>query len=155
MRTRLVVLAAALVFAVIQLSRESGRAVAPLPGEPDQRSFATPAAPKVPVSPSPMPFRDPFRFLDEEPLARPSPGPANLVARPPSPEPAPARSRLVGLVRSAGGLRAVLVLDGEVVLASAGDSVGGFRVLSLDEDEGVRIRDPEGLEAVLALPDQP
>lgn len=155
MRGRLVVLAAALVIALIQLSRESGRAVAPLPGEPDQGPFATPAPPQAPAPPSPLPFRDPFRFLNEEPLARPSPSPANLVARPPSPEPAPARARLVGLVRSAGGLRAVLVLDGEVVLASAGDTVGGFRVLSLDEDKGVQVRDPEGLEAVLALPEEP
>jgi hypothetical protein len=61
----------------------------------------------------------------------------------------------VGLVRSAGGLRAVLVVDGEVVLASAGDTVAGFRVLSLDEDKGVRVRDGEGLEAVLTLPEEP
>lgn len=155
MRVRLVVLAAALVIAVIQLSRESGRAVAPLPGEPDQRPSATPAPSLAPAPSSPSPFRDPFRFLNEEPSARPSPSPSSLVARPPSPDPAPARARLVGLVRSAGGLRAVLVLDGEVVLVSAGDTVGGFRVLSLDEDTGVQVRDPEGLEAVLALPDQP
>ena len=61
----------------------------------------------------------------------------------------------MGLVRRAGVLRAALVVDGEVVLASAGDTVGGFRVLSLDEEGGVRLRDPEGLEATLALPEEP
>jgi hypothetical protein len=47
------------------------------------------------------------------------------------------------------------VVDGEIVLASAGDTIGGFRVLSLDEEKGVRVRDPEGLEAVLTLPEEP
>jgi hypothetical protein len=61
----------------------------------------------------------------------------------------------VGLVRRAGVLRAALVVDGEVVLASAGETIGGFRVVSLDEEGGVRLRDPEGLEATLALPDEP
>jgi hypothetical protein len=48
-----------------------------------------------------------------------------------------------------------LIVDGEVVLASAGDTVGGFRVVSLDEEVGVAIRDPEGLEVTLALPEGP
>ena len=77
------------------------------------------------------------------------------IVTPPTPEPAPERVRLVGLVRRAGVLRAVVVVDGAVVLASAGDTVGGFRVLSLDEEGGVRVRDPEGLEATLALAEEP
>lgn len=155
MRAPLVVLAAALVIAAVQLSRESGRAVAPLPSEPDQRPSPTPAPALAPAPAPSAPFRDPFRFPDEEPLVRPRVIPSSPVVRSPAPEPAPARARLVGLVRSAGGLRAVLVVDGEIVLASAGDAVGGFRVLTLDEVEGVRVRGPEGLEAVLALPEEP
>ena len=63
--------------------------------------------------------------------------------------------RLVGLVRRAGLLRAALAVDGEVLLASPGDVVAGFRVLSLDEEAGVRVRSPEGLETTLALPAEP
>jgi hypothetical protein len=63
--------------------------------------------------------------------------------------------RLVGLVRRPGGLKAALAVNGEVVLASAGDTISGFQVLSLDEERGVRVRDPEGVEATLLLPEEP
>jgi hypothetical protein len=46
-------------------------------------------------------------------------------------------------------------VDGEVVLAAAGETTNGFRVVSLDEEGGVRLRDAEGREETLALPGEP
>jgi hypothetical protein len=157
MRARLLVLAAILLIAGLQLSRESGRAVAPPSGETGNPASERPTPGLAPTSPSATFARDPFRFSEDEPVARASRAalPSTPVAPPPSPEPPPARVRLVGLVRSDGVLRAALAVDGEVVLASAGDTIFGFRVLSLDEERGVRVRDPEGLEATLSLPEGP
>lgn len=155
MRARLVILAAVVVVAAVQFSREPGRAVAPVPREPAPTVSATAAPHLAPAPPASTLTRDPFRFADQEPVGRASRAPSGSLAAPPSPEPAAARVRLVGLVRRAGVLRAALIVDGEVVLASAGDTVGGFRVVSLDEEVGVAIRDPEGLEVTLALPEGP
>ena len=156
MRARLVVLAAVLAIAGIQLSRESGRAVAPPPGETPTTSPVSPPQ-EAPSPSSPTLTRDPFRFAGDEPGPRAGRPPAapRPVAAAPSPEPPPARVRLVGLVRRPGGLKAALAVNGEVVLASAGDTISGFQVLSLDEERGVRVRDPEGLEATLLLPEEP
>jgi hypothetical protein len=154
MRARLVVLAAVLAVAAVQLSRESGRAVAPLPGEESPRT--APAASRLaPPSPPARFDRDPFRFADEESATHANRAGAPAAPLPSSPEPAPARVRLVGLVRRAGLLRAALMVDGLMVLASPGDTVGGFHVLTLDEEGGVRVRGPEGLEVTLALPEEP
>jgi hypothetical protein len=65
-----------------------------------------------------------------------------------SPEPV----RLIGLVRQGGRLRAVLAVSGEVDLAGPGEQAGEISVLSVDEDQGVRIRLPDGRELVLTLP---
>jgi hypothetical protein len=153
MKARLAVLGVVLVVAVFQLSREAGRAVAPARREPE--TPASVGAPRVAASMIPSASsRDPFRFGAEEPVGHESRAPSDVGA-PPLPEPLPPSVRLVGFVRRAGVLRAILAADGEVVLASADDTVRGFRVLSLDEELGVRVRDPEGLEATLVLPDGP
>jgi hypothetical protein len=155
MRARLVALAVVLGVLAIQLSRESGRAVAPAARPFQEAAFRV--APAQPTEAPPAPLaRDPFRFADEGAVATPRPAPAALATPRPFEEPAaPAPLRLVGLVRRAGVLRAALVVDGEVVLASVGDTVSGYRVLSLDEDVGVRVRDPQGLEMALTLPEEP
>ncbi len=108
------------------------------------------------VQPSPAPvalhgLRDIFRFADE---ARPeSPEPviverdaARVTLTPPASGP-----RLVGLVWRSGRLLAALAVDGEVVLAGAGDLAGGVTVVSVD-DESVRIRRADGSETTLGLP---
>jgi hypothetical protein len=155
MRARLLVLAAVLAVAAIQLAREWGRAVAPRAGERESSRSAPPTL-RVAPAPSPAAFgRDPFRFVVDEPAARATRAIAETVAPSPSRAPAPARVRLFGLVRRAGILRAALVVDGEVVLASPGDTVAGVLVLALDEEEGARVRGPEGLETTLALPEEP
>lgn len=155
MKARLVVLAVVLGVLALQLSRESGRAVAPAPRPSREPVFGVAPAART-VSPAPL-ARDPFHFVDEEAIATTRRPALTALAPPllPLEEPAaPARVRLVGLVRRAGVLQAALVVDGGVTLASAGDTVSGFRVLSLDEDEGVRVRDPQGLETTLTLPEE-
>jgi hypothetical protein len=156
MRARLVVLAVVLVIAASHLSRESGRALAPVPREPEDAP-STAAAPKGPASPSLTFTRDPFRFANEELAAREDRArslPAAPAASPP-PEPSPARVRLVGFIRRGGVLRAALSVDGEVVLTAPGETTSGFRVLSVDEEGGVRILDPEGSETTLTLAEEP
>ncbi len=152
MRARLVVLAVVLGVLAIQLSREASRAVAPAPRPSQESVFRVAPAERTATPPATL-ARDPFRFADEGAVA---PTPTALATPRPFEEPAaPARVRLVGLVRRAGMLRAALVVDGEVVLASVGDTVSGFRVLSLDEDAGIRVRDPQGLESTFTLPEEP
>jgi len=58
--------------------------------------------------------------------------------------------RLIGLVRAEGGLRAALSVMGEVVVSAPGDEVSGYTVVSVDE-EGVRVRAPDGTEMSLAI----
>jgi hypothetical protein len=58
--------------------------------------------------------------------------------------------RLIGFVRRGGALVAALSVAGEVVLAAAGEAAGGFTVLSVDEEAGVRLRAPDGREFALA-----
>jgi hypothetical protein len=61
--------------------------------------------------------------------------------------------RLVGLVQRGGTLRAALSISGEVVILGTGETAEGYRVLSIDA-EGVRLREPDGAERALALPDK-
>jgi len=52
--------------------------------------------------------------------------------------------KLVGLVNQAGGLRAALALDGEVVLGKKGETVSGYTIVSIDQDSGVVLNGPDG-----------
>jgi hypothetical protein len=60
--------------------------------------------------------------------------------------------KLVGLVNKGGTRQAVLSLSGEVTLAGVGGRLGGYTVLSIDEETGVRLRDPAGQELTLPVP---
>lgn len=62
--------------------------------------------------------------------------------------------RLVGLVHRGGTLRAALSILGEVVILGPGETAEGYRVLSIDDDAGVRLRGPDGAELALARPDK-
>ncbi|HEY6553786.1 MAG TPA: hypothetical protein VI669_10540 [Vicinamibacteria bacterium] len=153
MKTRLV-LAVLLLVAAVHFWREPRRAATPAsPREKEgpARPTATPIASGTPSAPH---SRDPFRFALPRPIAsaRRAPSPAEIR---PSPGPTPARVRLVGLVRRGGVLRAALVVDGDVVLVAAGETMSGYRVVSLDEEGGVRLRDAQGREETLALPGDP
>jgi hypothetical protein len=90
-----------------------------------------------------------FRFAEQ-----PSPAEFRPVVSeegPGKPAPPPSGPHLVGLVIRAGHLAAALAADGDVVLASAGETAAGVTVLAVGE-EGVRIRRPDGREEFLPLP---
>jgi hypothetical protein len=106
------------------------------------------SAPTVPEGPL---ARNPFRYVDE-PAARAPSGPAVVRATPPPPPaaaPTPEPIRLTGFVRRGGELKAVLFVAGTTLVAAAGESAEGYRVLSVDEDAGVRVRGPAGEELLL------
>jgi hypothetical protein len=72
------------------------------------------------------------------------------AATPPEPATrAPEPVRLVGLVNRGGKLVAALSILGEVVVLGPGDEAEGYRVLSVDSDQGVRLRGPDGTERAL------
>ena len=105
----------------------------------------------------PWPARDPFRYASEGPRV-PASLPSAAVAPPPlAPAPVPAPSmaplRLIGLVRKAGAVKAALSLWGETVVLGVGEESGGYRVLAIDEESGVRLKGPAGDE--LNLPPGP
>ena len=101
----------------------------------------------------PPPARDIFRYA-ETPVAAPHAlatrsalarlaAPATLATPPALP------LRLVGLVRRAEGLRAAVATSAGVVLVGPGDSVSGYTVLGVDEELGLRLRGPDGIEHLL------
>jgi hypothetical protein len=90
--------------------------------------------------------RDPFRYVDDPgPLPRSRPTVHPPLTNLPSPSPL----KLLGFMRDRRGLQAVLSIGSEVELGSVGDALEGYLVLSVDEDSGVRLRDPEGREITL------
>jgi hypothetical protein len=106
---------------------------------------------EAPPSPE-WPSRDPFRYFDDALAASPaaalaSPPPAALEAQS---APTPAPPRFVGWVRQGERVLAALAIHGLVVTAGAGETVEGYRVLSIDEDAGVRLQGPTGDEISLA-----
>jgi hypothetical protein len=116
-------------------------------GEPPRA--ARPAAPTAAPAPSRL-LRDPFRYADE-PVARAQP--PVPVAEPPVEPPPPAATpepiRLSGFVRRGKELKAVLWISGTTVVVAAGETAEGYRVLTVDEDSGVRVRDGSGGELLL------
>ncbi len=152
MRTRVLVAVLGIVaLAALALGRvPTGRR--PVPAGP---VAATPRA-EAPAAPprvvDPEAIRDLFRFADAAAGPRGATGRERALAeqaRPPAPAPTPPPGpRLVGLVSRGGRLLAALAADGEVVLAGPGDTAAGVTVLAVDE-EGVRIRRPDGTEEAL------
>jgi hypothetical protein len=75
-----------------------------------------------------------------------APRPAPSI--PPQPHPSPL-VRLVGLLRRGAQTRAALAIAGDTIVLAAGESASGYTVVSIDEDEGVRLRTPDGSTIVL------
>ncbi|MCG6927643.1 MAG: hypothetical protein LJF30_20340 [Acidobacteria bacterium] len=98
-------------------------------------------------------LRNIFRYGDEPHV---NSGSAPVAARPSAigtaetliPE---SRTRLVGLVERGERRAAALSIDGEVVVLGAGESVAGFTVLVVGDEE-VILRGPDGGEETLPLP---
>lgn len=67
------------------------------------------------------------------------------------PASSPGPVRFVGVVARAGGLKAALVIEGEVVLLSSGESAMGYTLLTVDRDEGATLRTPAGAEIRASL----
>jgi hypothetical protein len=154
MRARLLAVtavAAAVGFYLLQLaggpdnpssSPESSRAPAPA------MAVSQPAA-----APSAS-LRNVFEYADAGvqaagPPARLAPPPPIAVASA-IPAPAPVLVRLVGLLRRGAQVRAALSIAGETHVLASGESAGGYTVVGIDEDEGVRVKTPDGSTIVLA-----
>lgn len=151
MRSRVLALAAVAAAATIVLLRTAGG--------PDRSSFApdTPraAAPARAVAgPASAPsasLRNVFEYVDAGVRAAgppPSMAPRAPVAAAIAP-PAPPAVRLVGLLRRGGQLKAALAITGETYVLASGESAGGYTVVGIDEDEGVRVKTPDGATIVL------
>jgi hypothetical protein len=103
------------------------------------------------------PSRNLFEYADGPagapavpPMAAPQPrGP---LAEPPARVEAPPPVRVVGLIRRAGGLQAALVVEGEMTVVGKGERAGGYTVLDVDDEAGVRLRTPAGGEMLLPPP---
>ena len=150
MRARVLVLAAAIAVVAVYLLRDAGSGASDRPAEAPRLVPPPPTLPAPPVVPL-RPTRNVFAYAD---AARPAPAPRPTVVPAPAPlGPAPSPSpavRLVGLVRRGGQLKAALAIAGETLLLGAGESAAGYTVTSIDEDEGVRVRGPDGVTLQLA-----
>jgi hypothetical protein len=149
-KARVLAPAAAALLSVAYLTRGAGGGAPPV-----VKPTASPLLGALPTS-APL-QRDPFRFGRDRTPAAPQTGP--LRATPPrlpapvAPLPASAPAlRLIGYVRVAGRLRAALAISGEIVLAGLGDNDGAYTVIGLDEDTGVTLRGPDGVESTLTAP---
>jgi hypothetical protein len=99
-------------------------------------------------------LRDPFEYADERSSRGPEEDARRVRDRPaislPSPAPSPDPVRLVGLVRKDGAVMAALSIEGQVEVVAVGDETAGYRVLAIDEDAGVRLRGPDGVDRTVA-----
>ncbi len=146
-RTLLLILAAAAASLVLVSRRTADRDAGGGPARGPVRPATRRAAPAV----DPSSIRDVFRFDDPAPAAAPRLAAPRPAASEPPAAPAPEALKLVGLVRRDGTLLAAFSVQGDVVLAGAGDTVGGVTVVEVG-DEGVRIRRADGSEERIALP---
>jgi hypothetical protein len=155
---RLLAAAVGLLLLGALLVRGSGRgaAWAPFPPPPQARRAAPRSTVPRPPATAAVPSRNLFQYADGN---TPSPTPASPIA-PRGPQepitpvatPTPPGVRVAGLVRSGGQLKAALVVQGELTLAGKGERAGGYTVLDVDEESGVRVRGPGGEETVLPPP---
>jgi hypothetical protein len=117
---------------------------------PEDTPTRRPAAPAPSADPDlPWGARDPFRYVE--------PAPVRTVALPtlptatPTPVPPPSASplRVIGIVHKSGAVKAAISMWGETVVLGVGEESRGYRVLSIDEESGVRLKAPEGSELTL------
>jgi hypothetical protein len=161
-RTRAAAAAAALLLLLALLFRQGAPGASARPPDAVERE---PRPRFVPSAPAPIapPARDVFRYvgadddgatspLQPEDVPPPSAPPSLADAAPAAPA-LPEGPRLVGIVRQAGVVKAAVAVSGEIAVLREGESVGGYTVLAIDEDEGVRLRDAAGTTLTLsALP---
>jgi hypothetical protein len=103
--------------------------------------------------PRALPLRDPFRYGDEAKVVTGMPTPAFPVpAATPLPVSKSAALSVTGLIRKDEGLRALVVVGGELSVVGPGERAGRYRVIEIDPDAGVTFDGPDGI-VVVALPD--
>ena len=157
MRLRLLGLGVSLAFVFAVLTRGAGGPPPAARPSPARAPTAARDAEPSLLEPDPLPpppGRDIFRYAEAPPAAprqlatrRPA---STSVAPPSNLAPPPALPlRLVGLVRRAEGLRAAVATSAGVVLVGPGDGVSGYTVLGVDEELGLRLRGPDGIEHLL------
>src|SRR5439155_22509407 len=104
----------------------------------------------------PRSLRNVFEYGDGTPrvaAAAPAAAPPSLLMAPAAPPPsAPPAVRLIGLVRRGGQLKAALAVVGKTVVLAPGESASGYTVVSIDEEEGVQLKAPDGSPLRLLLP---
>jgi hypothetical protein len=160
LRIRVVLLTAAAALAVLYLLRTmSGPGTAERGEAPDRTPRAVRGAADTAAA-VPASLRNVFEY--EDAAARPAlaapPRAATTAALPSLVPPAPSPSplvRLVGLVRRGAQTKAALVVPGDTVVLGVGESAAGYTVVSIDEDEGVRVRTPDGGTIVIAAAGNP
>jgi len=109
-----------------------------------------------PVTTPSSPLRNVFEYAEASvraagppPALRSAPTPVATAPNVPLPPPPPP-VRLVGLLRRGNHLKAALAITGETYVLASGESAAGYTVLGIDEDEGVRVKMPDGSTIVLA-----
>jgi len=158
-RVRLLIGALGILALAALLARGTGRGAAWAPFPPPARPVA--ARPQSLPSPPPTrrtPSRNLFAYVDD--VAAPTPAARSAEPPPPSggpevPAPSPSPSpavRVAGLIRHGGVLKAALVVEGEVIVAGKGERAGGYTVLDVDDETGVRLRGPGAEEMILPPP---
>ena len=130
---------------------------------PDSVRTAAPArAVAEPVVAPSSPLRNVFEYAEASVHAAPPPAATVRSVAPPVaaapiaalPPPAPP-VRLVGLLRRGNQLKAALAITGETYVLGSGESAAGYTVVGIDEDEGVRVKMPDGSTIVLAPASDP
>jgi hypothetical protein len=98
--------------------------------------------------------RNPFRFSAPKPPPRssmPLDAPASLAPAMPA-APRPPALTLSGVAQKAGKRTAIISGDGQIYLVAEGDSVAGRFIVEKFDQEAVVLRDPDGSEHRLVLP---
>ena len=153
MRGRVLVLVAVTAAAALYLIRVAG---GPDDSSSTPDSARAPARARAIAEPVVVPsasLRNVFEYADAPVRAamgpaRPAPVAPAAVA-PVAPPPAPPAVRLVGLLRRGSQLKAALAIIGETYVLASGESAAGYTVMGIDEDEGVRVKMPDGTTTVL------
>lgn len=152
MRSRVLAVAALIAAIAFYLRREDG-GPGPSSGGPDAARATPPVTLAGEASPAPSPpLRNVFEYVSAASRAAPTrsvvavaPVAPVALASPSGPPPL----RLVGLLRRGAQVKAALAIMGETVVLASGESAAGYTVLAIDDDEGVRVRTPDGGTIVL------
>jgi hypothetical protein len=156
MRGRVLVMAAVAAALAFYLIRAAGGPDGSSAAPDSVRTAAPTRAVAEPVAMPSSSLRNVFEYAEASVRAAGPPRAVRSVAptvvtepRVPLPPPPPA-VRLVGLLRRGSHLKAALAITGETYVLGSGESAAGYTVVGIDEDEGVRVKMPDGSTIVLA-----